>query len=90
MILQGPVPTIGQVLKSRDFQLREELQINNRTLRSVDLVTVEAMLTPRSDYVGRALEEVRFSREYGFTVLGIARYGKTIEERPHRHPAPRG
>lgn len=90
LILQGPVPTIGHLLKSRDFQLQEELKINDKTLRSVDLVTVEALLAPRSDYAGRALEEVQFSREYGFTVLGIARRGTTLEERPTATPLREG
>ena len=86
LILQGPVPTIGQLLKSPDFKLKEELRINNRTLRSVDLVTVEALLAPRSGYAGRTLDEADFSREYGFSVLGISRHGTTIEDRPTATP----
>jgi len=90
LILQGPVPVIGGLLKSRDFQLQEELVLNDRTLRSVDLVTVEAILAPRSSYVGRTLEEVGFTREYGFTVLGIARRGRSLEERPAQTPLMEG
>lgn len=90
LILQGPVPVIGGLLKSRDFQLQEELALNDRTLRSVDLVTVEAILAPRSNYVGRTLEEVGFTKEYGFTVLGIARRGRSLEERPAQTPLTEG
>jgi di/tricarboxylate transporter len=90
LILQGPVPVIGGLLKSRDFQLQEELALNDRTLRSVDLVTVEAILAPRSNYVGRTLEEVRFTQDYGFTVLGIARRGRSLEERPAQTPLQEG
>ncbi|MCS7091141.1 MAG: SLC13 family permease [Verrucomicrobiota bacterium] len=82
LILQGPVSVIGGLLKSRDFQWQEELTIDDRTLRSVDLVTVEALLAPRSNYAGRTLEEMRFTQEYGFTLLGIARRGRSLEERP--------
>ena len=82
LVMQGPVPVIGELLKSPDFQLKEELKIDVKMLRSMDLVTVEALLAPRSDYAGRSLEQVDFSRDYGFTVMEISRHGKTIHERP--------
>jgi di/tricarboxylate transporter len=86
LVTQGPVPTIGQLLKSPDFQLKEEIKIGDRTLRSVDLVTVEALLSPASSYAGSTLQEVDFSRDYGFTVMGISRHGRTIQERPMATP----
>jgi di/tricarboxylate transporter len=86
LIMQGPVPTIGDLLKSPDFQLKEEFKMDNQTLRSVDLVTVEALLAPHSDYLGNTLEQMDFSHDYGFTVMGISRHGKTIRERPMATP----
>ena len=86
LIMQGPVPTIGDLLKSPDFQLKEEVKMDNQTLRSVDLVTVEALLAPNSDYLGNTLEQMDFSHDYGFTVMGISRHGKTIRERPMATP----
>jgi di/tricarboxylate transporter len=82
LILQGSVPMIGDLLKSPDFQLKEEIKINNQTLHSVDLVTVEALLSPHSNYIGNTLGQMDFNRDYGFTVMGISRKGKTIRERP--------
>ena len=86
LVMQGPVPTIGDLLKSPDFQLKEEVKMDDQTLRSVDLVTVEALLAPHSDYLGDTLEQMDFSRDYGFTVMGISRHGKTIRERPMATP----
>lgn len=86
LVMQGPVPTIGDLLKSPDFQLKEEVKMDNQTLRSVDLVTVEALLAPNSDYLGSTLEQMDFSHDYGFTVMGISRHGKTIRERPMATP----
>jgi len=86
LIMQGPVPTIGDLLKSPDFQLKEEVKMDDQTLRSVDLVTVEALLAPNSDYLGNTLEQMDFSHEYGFTVMGISRHGTTIRERPMASP----
>jgi hypothetical protein len=69
-------------LQSPDFAFKEELRLDNRTLRSVDLVTVEALIGSRSDYAYRTLEEVDFNHDYGFTVLGISRHGVALEDRP--------
>jgi di/tricarboxylate transporter len=82
LIVQGPVSTIGQLIQSPDFVFKEELRLDNRTIRSVDLVTVEALIGPRSDYADRTLEEMSFRHDYGFTVLGISRQGASIPERP--------
>lgn len=78
-IVQGPVATISQFLQSPDISFKEELRLDNRTLRSVDLVAVEALIGPRSDYSGHTLEEVDFRQDYGFTVLGISRHGEPVE-----------
>ncbi len=86
LVMQGPVPTIGDLLKSPDFQLKEEVKLDSQALRSVELVTVEAMLAPHSDYLGKTLEQMDFSHDYGFTVMGISRRGETIRELPSATP----
>lgn len=82
LIMQGAVPTIGNLLKSADFAFMEEVKIGEKTLRSLDLITVEALLSPNSRYTGRTMQQTNFGRDYGFTVLGISRHGQTIQERP--------
>src|ERR1700758_5250712 len=82
LIMQGAVPTIGSLLKSPDFQFMEEVKIGDKALRSLDLITVEALLSPNSRYTGRTMQETNFGRDYGFSVLGISRHGQTIQERP--------
>jgi di/tricarboxylate transporter len=82
LVIQGQVPAISQLLQSSDFNFKEELRLDNRTLKSVDLVTIESLIGPRSDYVGKTLEEAGFKDDYGFTVLGISRHGTAVEERP--------
>ena len=82
LIMQGAVPTIGSLLKSPDFQFMEEVKIGENTLRSLDLITVEALLSPNSRYTGRTMQQTNFGRDYGYSVLGISRHGQTIQERP--------
>jgi di/tricarboxylate transporter len=86
LVVQGPVPSISQLLQSPDFTFREELRLDNRTLRSVDLATVEALIGPRSDYADKTLEETNFKNDFGFTVLGISRDGAKVEGRPMTTP----
>src|SRR5580700_4350592 len=82
LIVQGAVPTIGSLLKSPDFRFMEEVKIGEKALRSLDLITVEALLSPNSRYTGRTMQETNFGRDYGFSVLGISRHGQTVQERP--------
>jgi di/tricarboxylate transporter len=82
LIVQGAVPTIGSLLKSPDFRFMEEVKIGEKALRSLDLITVEALLSPNSRYTGRTMQETNFGRDYGFSMLGISRHGQTIQERP--------
>ncbi len=81
-VVQGEISKIAELLHSPDFQFKEELTVGERTLRSVDLVMVEAIVAPHSALVGRSLEEIHFSREYGLTVMGISRLGRPIVGRP--------
>jgi di/tricarboxylate transporter len=82
LIMEGPASTIGELLKSSHFELKQELLIGEKTLRSQELITIEALLAPDSDYAGLTLEEVEFGPEFGFTVMGISRRGKTTRQRP--------
>jgi len=82
LIVQGAVPTIGSLLKSPDFHFLEEVKLGEKALRSLDLITVEALLSPNSRYTGRTMHETNFGRDYGFSMLGISRHGQTIQDRP--------
>lgn len=82
MIIRGDVDTIGELLKSPDIKLREEMKINPKTLQSVDLVTVEALISPNSNYAGRRVDLMDFNRYYGFTIIGVSRHGKRLKNRP--------
>jgi di/tricarboxylate transporter len=86
LIMEGPPQTIRELLKTTDFQLKEEVKIDPKTLQSVNLVTVEALLAPSSRYQGRTLDQVDFNRFYRFTIMGISRYGETIRSRMSEIP----
>lgn len=81
LIIKGPPPIVRELLKTPDFQLKEELKIDPRSLESVDLVMVEALLAPGSLYEGKTLDEMDFSRVYPFSVMGISRHGTILRRR---------
>ena len=86
LVVQGPASRVRLLLKSPEFELQQESAIAENTLRSADLVTVEALLAPNSEYAGRTLEELNFPHEFSFTVMGVARRGAAIRERPTATP----
>ncbi|CAN5253261.1 SLC13 family permease [soil metagenome] len=81
LIVRGTVERIGELVKSPAFKVREESKLDEKALQSVDLVTVEAVLPMNSRYAGYTLNHIPFSRNYGMTVLGMARHGKAVAER---------
>ena len=81
IIVRGTVDTIGELIKSPGFKVREEVDLDESTLESAELVTVEAVLPAYSDFSGYAVNEAAFNRDYGVTVVGMARHGKPIGER---------
>jgi di/tricarboxylate transporter len=82
LVIRGAAKTMGDLLKTPDFKLKEEIEMDPKTLQRIDLVTVEALLSPGSRYSGASLQELKLSRRYGFTVLGISRRGQMIRKFP--------
>lgn len=81
IIVRGTVDTIGELIKSPGYKVREEVDLDESTLESAELVTVEAVLPAYSDFSDYAVNEAPFNRDYGVTVVGMARHGKPIGER---------
>jgi di/tricarboxylate transporter len=91
-ILRAPSP--GQVLRAEDVLiLNGELQApglegdldplpprlwRERDLESRSVVLVEAVLSPRSDLIGRTLGETRFRDRYGMAVIALWRAGRSL------------
>lgn len=86
LIIEGSSQVIQELLKTTDFQIKEEFKISPEALQSVNLVTVEALLAPNAIYQGRTLDQVDFNRFYRFTLMGISRRGQTIRSRPSEIP----
>ncbi len=86
LVIQGRVTAITDVLRAPGLSVKEELRIDDKTLRSADLRMVEAILPPDSGLVSRSLRDVDFHHRYGISPLAISRAGRSIRERPLAEP----
>jgi len=82
LVIQGRVSKISEVVSRPGVEVREEMQVGDKTLRSVDLRMVEAVLGPGSALEGRSLSDLDFPRRYDMSVLAIGRHGRPLSGRP--------
>ncbi len=86
LVIQGRITAITDVVTRRGMQVREEVRLNDKTLRSADIRMVEAIVAPDSGFVGRSLRELDFHHQYGVSPLAISRNGASLRERPLGEP----
>ncbi len=82
LVIQGGLDRISDLVGQPGLTVREETQIADTTLRSVDLRMVEAIVAPGSRMQGATLRELHFARDHDVSVLALGRRGKPVEGRP--------
>lgn len=81
LVIQGRITAITDALQ-QGLKVKEELRVDDKTLRSADLRMVEAILPPDSELLGQSLRDLDFHRRYGVSPLAISRAGRSLRERP--------
>ncbi|MFK7742728.1 MAG: SLC13 family permease [Planctomycetota bacterium] len=81
LVIQGRITAITDALH-QGLSVKEELKVDDKTLRSADLRMVEAVLPPDSELLGRSLRDLDFHHRYGVSPLAISRGGRSLRERP--------
>jgi di/tricarboxylate transporter len=89
LVIQGRITAITEAL-NQGLKVKEELRVDDKTLRSADLRMVEAILPPDSELLGRSLRDLDFHHRYGVSPLAISRAGRSIRERPLAVPLKSG
>ena len=82
LIVQGPISRISSLMTRPGVEVREELRVQDQTLKSVDLRMVEALIASGSKLDGRSLAQLQIPKRYGLSVLAIGRGGRSITGRP--------
>ena len=85
LVIQGRITAITDALQ-RGLSVKEELKVDDKTLRSADLRMVEAILPPDSELLNRSLRDLDFHHRYGVSPLAISRAGRSLRERPLAEP----
>jgi Trk K+ transport system NAD-binding subunit len=73
-----------EILKIKDIQgidIEADIEVSDPELQSEHVGLVEAVLLPRSPWIGRTLEGIDFRDRYGIQVLGINRGGEPLHEK---------
>lgn len=81
VIIRGDTDQIRKLVKSADFSVQEEPKLDREALAKVDLVTVEAIVSPASYFAGLTVEQLALSERFGVTVLGMERRGQHLTGR---------
>lgn len=81
-VIQGRIGRIAEILGRSDFTARQEMRVGDRTLRSVDLRMVEAIVGPGSGLAGRTLVEIDLQGRYSLSVLALGHRGRPVAGRP--------
>ncbi|MEC8252657.1 MAG: SLC13 family permease [Planctomycetota bacterium] len=81
LVIQGRITAITDALH-RGLSVKEELKVDDKTLRSADLRMVEAILPPDSELIGQSLRDLDFHHRYGVSPLAISRRGRSLRDRP--------
>jgi di/tricarboxylate transporter len=86
LVIQGRITAITDLLATPGLSVKEELRIDDKTLRSADLRMVEAILPPDSALLQRSLRDLDFHHRYGVSPLAISRAGHSLRDRPLAEP----
>ncbi|MGD2116170.1 MAG: SLC13 family permease [Acidobacteriota bacterium] len=78
MIVQGPRELLLDLETRSGIDFEDRISVGDEELRAGDLLLAEAIVMPRSAFVGRTLRELDFRRRYGPSVLAIHRRGESI------------
>jgi di/tricarboxylate transporter len=85
LVIQGRITAITDALQT-GLSVKEELRVDDKTLRSADLRMVEAILPPDSEFLFRSLRDLDFHHRYGVSPIAISRAGRSLRERPLAEP----
>ena len=89
LVIQGRITAITDALQ-QGLSVKEELKVDDKTLRSADLRMVEAILAPDSELLHHSLRDLDFHHRYGVSPLAISRRGRSLRERPLAEPLKSG
>ncbi len=71
LLLEGRLDEFRQIDVEPYLEIQPLPQYRERDLESADVMILEVVLAPRSQFIGRTLKETHFREKYGMTVLAV-------------------
>ena len=82
LLVEGTARIIDQLLQRKGLDLASAIADGQRVkISRIDLLVVEAVVTPNSAFFNQRLQDIGLNRHYGVKVLGIQRMGRHIQAR---------
>lgn len=81
LLVEGGREDILKVKTTAGIDIKAEVRFSDPDLEAKDTRLVEAILLPRSPFIGRTLSRLQFRQRFGLQVLAINRYGETIRHK---------
>ncbi|MGF1452967.1 MAG: SLC13 family permease [Opitutales bacterium] len=77
LIIDGAPKTLTQWMADTDIQLPTVIADDERVpVQSLELMMAEAVVLPRSPFIGRTVAELELNRRFGIKVLAVMRRGR--------------
>ncbi|MFQ5510596.1 MAG: SLC13 family permease [Candidatus Krumholzibacteriia bacterium] len=82
LLIEGSPQTIHRMLEKQGLDLASAVEDDRRVkISRIDLVTVEAVVTPNSQFFNQRLRDIGLNRLYDIKVLAIQRMGRHLQVR---------
>jgi di/tricarboxylate transporter len=78
LVVQASVDQLARVRDATGLAIKPDLRVGDQDLQGGELLLAEAIVAPKSDLIGRTLEEVRFRQRFGVAALAIHRRDRTL------------
>jgi di/tricarboxylate transporter len=78
LLVQGRVEDILRVKAEAGIEIKPDFELNDSVLESKGTELFEAMVPRGSDFIGRTLKSLRFSKQHQVIVLAINRHGVNL------------
>jgi di/tricarboxylate transporter len=81
LLVQGDADRLMKMKDQYDLETRAEERVGDQKLSSDDIKLVEALVPPRSNFVGRTIAGSYLPERFGCTVLAAQRRGRALRRR---------
>jgi di/tricarboxylate transporter len=81
LIVRGDLDTILKIKETQGLEIVPDVELSDAELTTENTAVAEAIISTRSELVGKTLKELEFREKYRLTVLALWRHGEPIRRK---------